>query len=88
MPRLIYCLDPALLNLRRLERLIYILDHALLNLQHLVRLIYSLDHALLNLQRLERLIYSLGHASQEAGLPKSTQELWVSVKLNSWVFQH
>ena len=67
--------------------LIYSLDPASLNLQRLERLIYSLDHALLNLQRLERFIYSLCHASQEAGLPKSTQELWLSVKLNSWVFQ-
>ena len=88
MPRLISSLDHDLLNLQHLERLIYSLDHALLNLQRLERLIHSLDHALLNLQRLERFIYSLGHASQEAGLPKSAQELWLSVKLNSWVFQH
>ena len=88
MPRFIYCLDPASPNLQRLERLIDSLDHDLLNLQRLERFIYSLDHALLNLQRLERFIYSLGHASQEAGFPKSTQELWLSVKLNSWVFQH
>ena len=71
-----------------MHRLIYSLDPALLNLRRLERLIYSLDHALLNLQRLGRLIYSLCHASQEAGLPKSTQELWLSVKLNSLVFQH
>jgi len=46
MHRLIYSLDPALLNLRRLQRLIYSLDHAF-NLQRLERLIYSLGHALI-----------------------------------------